>query len=165
METARVLCDFVEDSMNGWFSPLMDASSHALLGLMELKNCADELKLDPDHEKFVTVLQGLKYGKVDSFMFSNRDRSGSVAAVKKRFCSDGIPRSSRKNVHRVGYYSLDERREKIRTFVEKRLRRTWAKKVKYDVRQDFANSRLRVRGRFVKKCDEDNLRDFLIMSM
>ena len=35
----------------------------------------------------------------------------------------------------------------------------WTKKVKYDVRKNFADSRLRVKGRFVKKEDEEVLRD------
>ena len=33
--------------------------------------------------------------------------------------------------------------------------------VKYDVRKNFADSRLRVKGRFVKKEDEETLRELL----
>ncbi len=39
--------------------------------------------------------------------------------------------------------------------------RGWKKRVKYDVRKNFADSRLRVKGRFVKKVDEQILRDML----
>jgi hypothetical protein len=49
------------------------------------------------------------------------------------------------------------------SFLEKRDRRAWAKKVKYDVRKSFADSRLRVKGRFVKKEDEELLRDLIQM--
>jgi len=43
-----------------------------------------------------------------------------------------------------------------------RDRRVWTKKVKYDVRKNFADSRIRVKGRFVKKEDEENMmRDLL----
>jgi len=49
-------------------------------------------------------------------------------------------------------------------FLEKRNRRVWTKKVKYDVRKNFADSRLRVKGRFVKKEDEELLRDLIGMT-
>ena len=48
-----------------------------------------------------------------------------------------------------------------RSFFEKRKQRVWTKKVKYDVRKNFADSRLRVKGRFVKKEDEELLRELM----
>uniref|UniRef100_M4BHH0 CCT domain-containing protein n=2 Tax=Hyaloperonospora arabidopsidis (strain Emoy2) TaxID=559515 RepID=M4BHH0_HYAAE len=57
----------------------------------------------------------------------------------------------------VGSYSPEARRKRIERFLEKRKHRVWAKKVDYDVRKNFANSRLRVKGRFVKKEDEELL--------
>ncbi|CEG37461.1 CCT domain [Plasmopara halstedii] len=57
----------------------------------------------------------------------------------------------------IGSYSPEARRKRIDRFLEKRKRRVWAKKVDYDVRKNFANSRLRVKGRFVKKEDEELL--------
>ena len=59
----------------------------------------------------------------------------------------------------IGAYSPESRRERIQKFLEKRSRRVWTKKVKYDVRKNFADSRLSVKGRFVKKEDEEVLRD------
>ena len=59
----------------------------------------------------------------------------------------------------IGAYSPESRRQRIQKFLEKRSRRVWTKKVKYDVRKNFADSRLRVKGRFVKKEDEEVLRD------
>ena len=38
---------------------------------------------------------------------------------------------------------------------------TWTKRVKYDVRKNFAETRLRVKGRFVKKEEEDLLKDLV----
>jgi hypothetical protein len=61
----------------------------------------------------------------------------------------------------IGAYSPESRRQRIAKFLEKRSRRVWTKKVKYDVRKNFADSRLRVKGRFVKKEDEEVLRDLL----
>ena len=54
----------------------------------------------------------------------------------------------------VGAYSPDSRKVRIERFMEKRNHRVWTKSVKYDVRKNFADSRLRVKGRFVKKEDE-----------
>lgn len=54
----------------------------------------------------------------------------------------------------VGAYSPAERRRRIERFLEKRRLRVWQKNVKYDVRKNFADSRIRVKGRFVKKEDQ-----------
>jgi len=69
--------------------------------------------------------------------------------------SEGIPL--------VGAYSPEARKMRVARFVEKRERRVWRKKVKYDVRKNFADSRLRVKGRFVRKEDESLLRDLMSM--
>jgi len=45
----------------------------------------------------------------------------------------------------IGAYSPESRRQRIERFIEKRNRRVWTKKVKYDVRKNFADSRLRVK--------------------
>uniref|UniRef100_A0A7S1GF99 CCT domain-containing protein n=1 Tax=Bicosoecida sp. CB-2014 TaxID=1486930 RepID=A0A7S1GF99_9STRA len=63
--------------------------------------------------------------------------------------------------HYVGAYSPDAREERLRRFYEGRTRRVWDRRVKYDVRKNFADSRVRVKGRFVKKSDEDKLRTAL----
>lgn len=51
------------------------------------------------------------------------------------------------------------RRATLERFYAKRLTRVWKKKVKYGVRKDFADQRMRVRGRFVRKEDEEMLRE------
>jgi len=61
----------------------------------------------------------------------------------------------------VGAYSPEARKVRIAAFLKKRERRVWTKKVKYDVRKNFADSRMRVKGRFVKKEDEDLLRELV----
>ena len=60
-------------------------------------------------------------------------------------------------------YSREVRRSKVARYLEKRLQRVWRKKVEYSARKDFANSRIRVRGRFVSKDDEGLLRECLDM--
>ena len=57
----------------------------------------------------------------------------------------------------IGAYSPKSRREKIKKFLDKRSRRNWTRKVKYEVRKKFADSRKRIRGRFIKKRDEETL--------
>lgn len=51
----------------------------------------------------------------------------------------------------VGPISAEERRAKIKRFLEKRNKRTWGKKIVYDCRKLVADHRLRVKGRFVAK--------------
>ena len=51
----------------------------------------------------------------------------------------------------IGVYSPRSRRKRIDRFIAKRKARVWQKKVEYSVRKDFADSRLRVKGHFVKK--------------
>lgn len=65
----------------------------------------------------------------------------------------------------VGSYSPQRRKALIKKFLEKRKRRVWNKKIRYAVRKNFADSRLRVKGRFVGKEDEASLRESLLMSM
>jgi hypothetical protein len=64
----------------------------------------------------------------------------------------------------VGAYSPRSRKLRVERFVEKRNHRVWVKKVKYDVRKNFADSRLRVKGRFVKKEDESLMRDLMSLT-
>ena len=45
----------------------------------------------------------------------------------------------------VGAYSAEQRRLRVQRFVAARTKRVWTKKVKYDVRKNFADSRIRVK--------------------
>lgn len=77
----------------------------------------------------------------------------------------GVNGSNLNNGQRmIGTYTLANRRKLLDRFLEKRKNRTWKKKIKYDVRKNFADSRLRVKGRFVRKEDEEQLREVLLMT-
>lgn len=52
---------------------------------------------------------------------------------------------------RIGIYTPEERKAIIRRFHEKRQRRVWSKKIRYNCRKTLADKRKRVKGRFVKK--------------
>ena len=51
----------------------------------------------------------------------------------------------------IGTISLEERKKKIKRFLEKRKKRLWGKRISYDCRKRVADGRLRVKGRFVTK--------------
>ncbi|KAJ8600300.1 hypothetical protein CTAYLR_000714 [Chrysophaeum taylorii] len=77
--------------------------------------------------------------------------------LRRRYLED----YDRRDKRYVGAYSPESRRRRIELFNEKRKRRVWTRKVKYDVRKNFADTRMRVKGRFVKKEDEDLLKELL----
>jgi hypothetical protein len=51
---------------------------------------------------------------------------------------------------RIGIYTKEEREVLIRRFRDKKKRRIWKKKIRYECRKDLADRRTRVKGRFVK---------------
>jgi hypothetical protein len=75
-----------------------------------------------------------------------RERSDSLSSQRELIGTPGY----------IGIYSPGERKKRLERFEEKKKHRVWAKKVKYDVRKNFADSRVRVKGRFVRKEDEVN---------
>ena len=64
----------------------------------------------------------------------------------------------------IGAYSPESRKVRIERFRAKRSHRVWTKEVKYGVRKNFADSRMRIKGRFVKKQDELLMRDLISLS-
>ena len=89
----------------------------------------------------------------DIYVMRSRNSNEGGPTVHSHFAVPGDTRGY------IGAYSPDGRKARIDRFIEKRNKRVWTKKVKYDVRKNFADSRIRVKGRFVKKEDEELIKD------
>jgi hypothetical protein len=88
-----------------------------------------------------------------------RARSHSVDVLSNPTSFDfnpGRPRAG--TLGQLGIYPPAIRRMKIERYMEKRKHRVWGKKIKYDVRKNFADSRVRIKGRFVRKDEELDVR-------
>lgn len=59
---------------------------------------------------------------------------------------------------RIGIYTPAERAAIIARFNQKRSRRVWNKKIRYNCRKNLADRRMRVKGRFVKRSTEQQAR-------
>jgi hypothetical protein len=58
---------------------------------------------------------------------------------------------------RIGIYTPAERYAIIAKYMRKRNRRVWNKKIRYNCRKSLADRRLRIKGRFVKRSEQDQL--------
>jgi len=135
------------------------------------KGPSDSLPLPPRKE----VKEEIKREKGDAKPPTGKAASGSSSTSApicinsnstSRVTGSSPSRDQNDVVHteggkKIGAYSPNSRKARIDRFLEKRNNRVWTKKVKYDVRKNFADSRLRVKGRFVKKEDEELLRELL----
>ena len=57
---------------------------------------------------------------------------------------------------RVGIYLPEERKKRVAKFHLKRKMRVWRKRIKYDCRKKLADSRPRIKGRFVRRSDVES---------
>ncbi|PCJ22679.1 MAG: hypothetical protein COA94_08915 [Rickettsiales bacterium] len=55
------------------------------------------------------------------------------------------------DVFRIGSYTINERRKRIKRYIDKKRKRTYTKRVNYDCRKRVAEQRVRIKGRFVTK--------------
>jgi hypothetical protein len=121
-------------------------------------------------DDFESMIDGLSEDKFNLSKLKNKKPShktrplGLHRKMKQETCSFSDDDEERSRNGKVGAYSPESRKARIERFLEKRKQRVWKQPVKYNVRKDFANSRLRVKGRFVKKEEETLLRELLTMT-
>lgn len=141
----------------------------------------DETILDP----FVSIEDTLRKPSVDF----NKQKTNSPTAItdidsvsaknvktevleKTRICTEAEISSSaqakdseeiysEKSEKKIGIYTPEARRERLQKFKEKRRNRIWEKKIKYDCRKKLADSRPRIKGRFVRREDLEAYRESL----
>ena len=77
-------------------------------------------------------------------------KDGGMADVKPPFMAPK-PSGPAADGRKIGTISADERRLKVNKFLEKRKRRVFKKRISYECRKRVADSRIRVKGRFVTK--------------
>jgi hypothetical protein len=112
--------------------------------------------MDEEEEEIVEEEKVIESG-------TGRPRSMSDPNLRTSLDSNGLLQVDRPDGW-VGAYSPDSRKMRIDRFLSKRTQRVWTKSVKYDVRKNFADSRLRVKGRFVKKEDELLMRELMSLT-
>ena len=88
-----------------------------------------------------------------NYINSNRDIDRSSLSSQSTTTTTTCPMELINKGGRVGIYLPDERRARIAKFHTKRKVRIWRKRIKYDCRKKLADSRPRIKGRFVKRSD------------
>jgi hypothetical protein len=94
---------------------------------------------------------------------SNATSSGQIATLPSALNSSSANASTPATFQmellnkdgRIGIYLPEARRARIARFHAKRKMRIWRKRIKYDCRKKLADSRPRIKGRFVKRSDMD----------
>eukprot|EP00578_Thalassiosira_sp_NH16_P031472 CAMPEP_0181077124 /NCGR_PEP_ID=MMETSP1071-20121207/783_1 /TAXON_ID=35127 /ORGANISM="Thalassiosira sp., Strain NH16" /LENGTH=355 /DNA_ID=CAMNT_0023158347 /DNA_START=773 /DNA_END=1840 /DNA_ORIENTATION=+ len=86
---------------------------------------------------------------------AHRDANASSSSSSAMSSHTSCPMELLNKGGRIGIYLPDERRARIAKFHSKRKIRIWRKRIKYDCRKKLADSRPRIKGRFVKRSDVD----------
>lgn len=129
----------------------------------ERKEIKERAKQDKQRKKIDVDHQDKKKEREVHLPGSGRPRSFSDPNLNSKVGEDGLLEVERPDGW-IGAYSPESRKVRIRRYMEKRNHRVWTKTVKYDVRKNFADSRLRVKGRFVKKDDELLMRELMSLT-
>ena len=112
----------------------------------------DYLSLNPSVSE---TLFSSDFSTAHTSMFSNMNTMKSnVSDALVNICDPVYMMESNKTEGRVGTYTKEERKMIIEKFRAKKQRRVWRKTIKYDCRKRLADTRPRVKGRFISRDEE-----------
>merc|ERR1719487_1182408 len=81
----------------------------------------------------------------------SKNSKNGTSATRRKVYTDRKRDSTSPRKSKIGIYNPTERKALLARFAEKRKRRRWVKKVRYTCRKNLADTRLRVKGRFVER--------------
>lgn len=122
------------------YSPAVAVTIGGALKPIHLPNHHDPMLLLPQQQQHQQQTHPIISSMGDRHHPGNHSIS-SANLVNDLLHSQHIPRPT----GYIGAYSPEQRRLRIEKFLEKRAKRVWTRKVKYDVRKNFADSRLRIK--------------------
>lgn len=118
----------------------------------------------PEPSKSGSILGGVA-DLLTAHLISQTVLDNTIVPQSNTVTSRGCPSTPNKLSHtacpmellnkegRIGIYLPEERKARILKFYSKREKRIWRKRIKYDCRKKLADSRPRIKGRFVKRSD------------
>lgn len=84
-------------------------------------------------------------------VFSKSNHAAKKATFGGQATSASFNEDDEQKGDKIGIYNPTQRKALLARFAEKRKRRRYTKKVRYNCRKNLADTRVRVKGRFVKK--------------
>ncbi|OMJ96233.1 hypothetical protein SteCoe_193 [Stentor coeruleus] len=91
-------------------------------------------------------------------MFPGFAKEGQICDTKPPYFISKTPTNLQTGI-KIGTISIEERRDKVKKYLEKKRRRIFTKRISYTCRKRVADSRVRVKGRFVTKAQASQLED------
>jgi hypothetical protein len=137
----------VRDRAFSWDLPIDENMRKRSNSFMEITmSCFDNM--EPVYKK-----QNLRVDR-DAVATVQLESGSGATTVMPLFTPDCDSMSAK-----IGAYTREERQILIEKFRAKKKRRVWRKQIKYDCRKRLADTRPRVRGRFVSRKDKDGNSD------
>mmetsp|Transcript_16355 Transcript_16355/g.17090 ORF Transcript_16355/g.17090 Transcript_16355/m.17090 type:complete len:214 (+) Transcript_16355:42-683(+) len=153
--------NFVDDLFNvqdyhgrerafSWDLPLDDSIRKRSNSIVEITmSCFDHPMIEPPYKK-----QNIRMDLRDTVATVQLESGSGATTVMPVFTPDCDSMSVK-----IGAYTREERQILIEKFRAKKKRRVWRKQIKYDCRKRLADTRPRVKGRFVSRKEKDGNSD------